>query len=890
MEVKLVTAIAKIEKRDGRTVNFDQNKITDAIFKAVLAVGGKDRRRSEFLSDKVVKKLEMTYGPRNIPSVENIQDTVEKILIENGHAKTAKAYILYRREKAKIREDKRKILNKDQLDEIDKRFSTNALRVLAYRYLIKDEEGKITESLRELFQRVALTMAIPDMLYDPRVYDKNGKYTVPITVSKYLSDLEMWDNKLKIGKYSLTKWHFEMLIAAYEKLANEDKAKIGLDELVVMLRNGTFDKYEKNVDEYFELMTKQIFMPNTPTIINAGRKLGMFSACFTLDVDDNIGSIMALARDIALIQKAGGGTGINFSKIRSEGDLVKSTMGKASGPTSFMKIIDTVSDVVKQGGVRRGANMGILEIWHPDIEKFISLKEKEGQYENFNISVGIWDDFWRYLANNANYPLVSPRSKKVLAEVNSKSLFHSIAYHAWLKADPGVLFLDTINKNNVLIKAKNGPVRVTNPCGEEPLYPYESCNLASIDVAKFIKKEGEEKKFDWDGFRKTAKIVTRVLDNLITINKYPMREIDIGTKKTRRIGLGLMGVADLLFELDIKYNSKENYEMLGKLTENLTYSAFEESVELSKQRGAFPLFKEAAYSEGKLPIDLYRHREWWTLDWDKLVDKINKYGLRNAMVTTNAPTGSISMIADTTNGIEPVFALVYEKNVSAGSFFYVDEVFKNKLKELGLYNDEILRKISGNYGSVQGIEEIPKKIQEIFVTSMDIHWIDHIAAQAVLQRATTDSISKTINMPNDVSIDDVQQAYILAHEMGCKGVTVYRDGSKNKQVLNVLSAKKKLRKMSKPSDFAMDWLKKILTTNKWTKNYIKLDGKEKKIEVKPPVISSVEETNDEDEKEILVVSDEHEQERCPVCGGEHLVYESGCSVCKDCGWSACTVS
>ena len=883
--------MTKIEKRDGRIVDFDQDKITDAIFKAVSAVGGQDRSRAEFLSDQVVKELEKEYGPHKIPTVENIQDVVEKILIENGHAKTAKAYIIYRQKKAEIREEKKKILNKSKLDDIDKRFSVNALRVLSYRYLIKDESGAIIESPKELFQRVAVHITLPEILYDSRVYDKKGGYNIPMTLSKYLSDLDAWDKKIKIGKYSLTKWHLERFISAYEELANEGKMKIGFDELITMIKNGTFDSYEKVIDEYFNLMTNQIFMPNTPTLVNAGRKLGMLSACFTLDVDDSIESIMNMAKDVALIQKAGGGTGVNFSKIRPEGDLVKSTMGKASGPLSFMKIIDTVSDVVKQGGVRRGANMGIMEIWHPDIEKFISAKDKEGVYENFNLSVGIWDDFWEYLAKEADYPLISPKSKKIWKEINAKTLFHSIAYHAWLKADPGVLFFDNINKRNVLIKARDGLIRVTNPCGEEPLYPYESCNLASINVAKFVKKEGNIKMFDWESFKSTVKEVTRALDNLITMNKYPVREIDTATKETRRVGLGIMGLADLLFDLNIKYNSKEGYDLMGQIAEGLTYHAFEESVEMAKERGIFSLFKESDYVEGRLPIELYHHREWWTLDWDKLVDQIKKYGLRNAMVTTNAPTGSISMIADTTNGIEPVFALVYEKKVSAGSFFYVDEVFENRLKDLGIYNDEILKKISENYGSIQGLDEIPKELQDIFVTSMDIHWLDHIVAQAILQRSITDSISKTINMPNDVSVEDVQQAYIIAHEMRCKGVTVYRDGSKTRQVLNVLSAKKELTKKANPSDFALEWLNRILSEKEWIKKYIKMgEEREAEIQPKPPVAEPKEATSEivNHEEKKLIVSDTIE--RCPICGGEHLVYEAGCMVCKDCGWSECIIS
>ena len=875
--------ITKIEKRDGRIVDFDQEKITNAIFKAALAVGGRDRERAKFLSDQVVKELERKFGKRKIPTVEEIQDIVEKVLIEHGHAKTAKAYILYRQKKAEIREEKKRILNKDRLDDIDKRLSVNALRVLAYRYLIRDEEGNIIESPRELFQRVAITMVLPEILYDDRVYSKEGKYKPHITVASYLSNLDALDKKIRIGKYVLTKWHLERFIAAYEELANEGKMKVGFDELIAMIKSGAFDDYEKLADRYFDLMVNQVFLPNTPTLVNAGRKLGMLSACFTLDVEDSIDSIMETAKEVALIQKAGGGTGINFSKIRPEGDIVRSTMGKASGPVSFMKIIDAVSEVVKQGGVRRGANMGILEIWHPDIEKFISAKEKEGILENFNISVGIWEDFWEYLANNANYPLINPRTKKVWKEVNANTLFHSIAYHAWLSADPGVIFFDNINKRNVLIGARNGPVRVTNPCGEEPLYPYESCNLASINVDKFVKKEEHGLTFDWEKFREVVHLVVRALDNLITVNKYPIKAIDRATKETRRIGLGIMGLADLLFELGIRYNSKEGFEFMGKLAEHLTYYAYEESIKLAQERGSFPLFNLSDYKEGKMPIDLYYHRELWTLDWDKLVSDIVEKGLRNAMVTTMAPTGSISMIADTSNGIEPVFALVYEKKVTAGSFFYIDKVLEKKLKEKGIYSEEIIKKISENYGSVQGLDEIPDDIKNVFVTAYDIHWLDHLVAQAVIQRATTDSISKTINMPNDASVEDVKQAFLIAHALGCKGVTIYRDGSKRRQVLSIPTGKRR-RVKAKPSEYAINLLKKILENNRWMEKFIRIREEKKGVEIKPPVVPA------EESLEVERIPIRREDiEKCPVCGSVYLVHEGKCLVCKECGWNECVV-
>ncbi len=893
---KVAGAIKYVRKRDGRVVEFDLNRITNAVFKAAKSVGGKDRSLAEKLAKQVEKHLIGEFGEDYIPSVEDVQDAVEKILIENGHAKTAKAFIIYREKKAKEREEKIKILNKSSLDEVDKRFSTNSLRVLASRYLIRDENGNVIESPSELFQRVAVTMCLPEILYDPEVYDKKGGHKVPTKLSHYKKNLDRWNNVLTIGKYKLTKWHFERMLAAYEELAKEGKMKLSFGEIIKAVIDGKFKKYESMIDEYYNLMTKQDFIPNSPTLINAGRKLGMLSACFTLDVDDDMESIMKLARDVALIQKAGGGCGMNFSKIRPAGDIVGSTMGASSGPLSFMRIIDTVSDVIKQGGVRRAANMGIMEVWHPDIEEFISMKAKDGTFENFNISVGIWGDFWEAFKEGKPYHLVNPRNGETLKTIDPRDMFHQLSYYAWLRADPGVLWMDNINKRNVLERARGGPVRVTNPCGEEPLYPYESCNLASINIANFVIDKDGKRVFDWERFRKVARKVTRALDNIITMNKYPIPEIDKRTKESRRVGLGIMGVADALFDLGIRYNSENGYKFMREASENLTYYAYKESIEMAKQRGVFPIFYETEYVNGKLPIEGFYEKELWTLNWDSLVKEIKSTGLRNAMVTTCPPTGSVSMIADTSNGIEPIFALVYEKRVTVGSFFYVDKVLEKRLKDIGLYNDEILSKIAKNYGSVQGLDEIPDEIKDVFVTSMDIHWIDHVVAQGELQKWITDSISKTINMPNDVSVEDVKQAYIIAHEVGCKGVTVYRDGSKASQVLNLTSEEKEKRFNVEPSEYAKGILERIMTDNPWLSDFITAVNLrniskpkiEAKLVVNVPVSKNVAPAGGSKPDSHVISADKHET--CPVCGSEALVYEAGCVVCKDCGWSECIIS
>ncbi|AFK22117.1 adenosylcobalamin-dependent ribonucleoside-diphosphate reductase [Pyrococcus sp. ST04] len=899
--------VEKVMKRDGRIVPFDESRIRWAVQRAMWEVGVRDEKKLDEVVKAIVKRINELYDGQ-IPHIENIQDIVELELMRAGLFEVAKAYILYRKKKAEIREEKKRILNKKELDEIDKRFSINALRVLASRYLIRDENGNIIESPRELFERVAILSVIPDLLYDERVFDKDGNYEQDLKrVEYYLENFENFDKKYSIGKYKLNKYHFERMVSLYKELAEKGKMKVSIDEFLSMLERGEFDKYEREIEEYFRLMTNQVFMPNTPALINSGRPLGMLSACFVVPIEDDMESIMKAAHDVAMIQKMGGGTGLNFSKLRPEGDFVGSTAGAASGPVSFMHLIDAVSDVIKQGGVRRGANMGILEIWHPDIEKFIHAKEKNvgtNVLSNFNISVGIWKDFWEALKEGKKYPLINPRTGEVVREVDPKSLFEELAYMAWAKADPGVIFFDIINRRNVLKDAKGGPIRATNPCGEEPLYEYESCNLASINLAKFVKYDENGKPyFDWDEYAYVIQKVAKYLDNSIDVNKFPLPEIDYNTKLTRRIGVGMMGLADALFKLGIPYNSEEGYKFMRKVTEYLTFYAYKYSVEAAKKRGAFPLYEKTGYPKGELPVEGYYHRELWNLPWDELVEEIKKHGVRNAMVTTCPPTGSVSMIADTSSGIEPIFALVYKKSVTVGEFYYVDPVFESELKRRGLWSEELLKKISDNYGSVQGLEEIPEDMKKVFVTAMDIHWLDHILAQASIQLWLTDSASKTINMPNDATVEDVKAAYLFAYFLGCKGVTVYRDGSLSVQVYSVEGRKRRYR--AKPSEYAKKILLEIVEKEPWIKNLINVDeilnGRSEKAEGITFSLGGFkagsqhshtpgrEEIPEEKIKELLGVV------YCPVCYEREgklveLKMESGCATCPVCGWSKCVIS
>ncbi|MCY1156936.1 MAG: nrdZ, partial [Nitrososphaera sp.] len=601
--------IAKIRKRDGRIVHFEQSKISNAIYKALVATGKPDYSLAERLGAKVVQKI-VQQSEKTIPSVEDAQDIVESILIEEGLSETAKAYILYRHERRKVRDDKMRVLNKKDLDEIDKAFDLNSLRVLAARYLLRDSNNEIIEGPKQMFERVATLVAIADMMHDSSVFTHAGGYTQNIEeADRYYSKLEDFDNKLHIGSFYLNRYHFEAMIRHYIYCAQQGQMKISFKDLLRMIAEGKMAQYEERVKEYYNLMVSRDYLPNTPTLMNSGAKLGQLSACFVLDMPDDMAGIMKASTDAAMIFKSGGGVGINYSDLRPEGDIVASTSGVASGPTSFMRIIDTITDVVKQGGKRRGANMGIIEAWHPDIEKFVTAKTKPGVFENFNVSVGIWDDFWKALVSkdgNHKYPLRSPRMKEPMRHIDAQQLVDLIALSAWKSAEPGIIFFDNINKYNPLIGARGGPLRATNPCGEQSLYPYESCNLGSINLANFVKRKADGAyEFDWQRYEQAIRLATRFLDNIIDMNKYPVEEVNVATNETRRIGLGIMGIADLLFLLKIPYDSKDGYEFMNKLAEAVSYLSMDESVAIAKSRGPFPLFKNSDYVKGRIPVAGY---------------------------------------------------------------------------------------------------------------------------------------------------------------------------------------------------------------------------------------------------------------------------------------------
>lgn len=892
--------IMNIKKRDGRVVSFTHSKISNAIYKALVVTGKPDYPLAERLANNVVQKMVQSgYGSSGkvaIASVEDVQDMVESILIEEELSETAKAYILYRHERRKVRDEKMRVLNKKVLDEVDKVFDINSLRVLAARYLLRDNNGEIIEGPKQMFERVAILVALADILHDSQLFNLAGGHNQNIEeAEKYYAKMDDFDLKLKIGDYYLNKYHFECLIRHYVYLAKMGCMKVGFKELLRMMAESKLSVYEERIKEYYNLMVSRDFLPNTPTLMNAGARLGQLSACFVLDMSDDMYKIMQSSTDAAMIFKSGGGVGINYSDLRPEGDIVASTSGVASGPTSFMRIIDTITDVVKQGGKRRGANMGILEAWHPDIEKFVTAKTKPGVFENFNVSVGVWEDFWKSLVNKDNhkYTLRNPRTHEPIKQIDSYQLMDLIAFSAWKSAEPGVIFFDNINKYNPCINAKGGPLRATNPCGEQSLYPYESCNLGSINLANFVKRKADGMfEFDWQKYEQAIRVSSRFLDNIIDMNKYPVEEIDINTKLTRRIGLGIMGIADLLFLLRIPYDSNDGYEFMYKLAEAVSYYSMEESVAIAKVRGPFPLFKETDYVKGKIPISGYYElpTETHAYNWDSLIKKIQKHGIRNSWTSTIAPTGTLSMIADTSNGVEPMFALVFEKRVTVGRFFYTNRIFENVLKENGLYTDEILAKVANNYGSVRGLSEIPEWIQKTFVTAIDIHWTDHIMAQAVWQKWIGNAIAKTINMPGDVTAEDVKYAYLLSHELGLKGVTVYRDGSRHEQVLHITGNETKEKKfITRPSKYAVDYIRanvKELYVREQIEKIFEQTKIENEEEIPTETISTSILLDTSNKTTHTPLLESNEDNICPSCKARLIITE-GCNLCIECGFSSC---
>jgi ribonucleoside-diphosphate reductase alpha chain len=510
-------------------------------------------------------------------------------------------------------------------------------------------------------------------------------------------------------------------------------------------------------NEFFQMLATLEFLPNSPTLMNAGRELQQLSACFVLPVPDDMEGIFESAKHTALIHKSGGGTGFAFSRLRPENDVVGSTGGIASGPVSFIKIFDTATDVVKQGGTRRGANMGILNVTHPDILKFIHAKDDDKSLQNFNISVALTEDFMKAVIAGGDYDLLNPRSKKPAGKMNAKKVFDELVNSAWKTGDPGIIFIDRINATHTTPHIS--PIEATNPCGEQPLMPYESCNLGSVNLAKMVDADDPER-LDWARLEKTVFTAVRFLDNVVTMNKYPVAEIERITKGTRKIGLGVMGWADLLLMLGVPYDSEEAVTLAEKVAKFIQDAANEASMALAEERGEFPFWHGSVYDRPGGPL------------------------LRNSTRTTIAPTGTISIIAGCSSGIEPLFAVSYVRNVMDNTkLIEVNPHFEELAKHEGFYSKELMEKIA-EHGSCRGIPEVPQWVQRLFATSHDIAPEWHVRMQAAWQKYCDNAVSKTVNLANGAGVEDVRTVYTLAYETGCKGVTIYRDGSKGTQVLS----------------------------------------------------------------------------------------------------------
>lgn len=722
--------VKKIRKRDGRVVDFDQEKVINAIFKAAESVGGKDRKMAEELSFKVIERLNEIFDGKKMPSVEEIQDVLEKVLIDQGHAKTAKAFILYRQKRTELRAEKAAVMGRS----IDTKLSINALRVLKERYLRKDDQGNVIETPDGMFRRVANNIAKAD-----RNYDKKA-----------------------------------------------DTAE--------------------TAQGFYEMMAELDFLPNSPTLMNAGNEIQQLSACFVLPVGDSMEEIFEAIKDTALIHKSGGGTGFSFSRLRPHNDRVKSTKGVSSGPISFMKVFDAATEVIKQGGKRRGANMGILRVDHPDIMDFITAKEKDNVLNNFNISVALTDVFMKAMQKDKSYDLLNPRTKEVIQKIQARSVFNMIVMMAWKNGDPGIVFIDEMNRYNPTPQL--GEIESTNPCGEQPLLPYESCNLGSLNLANFVKDGG----IDYERLAKIIHKAVHFLDNVIDMNMYPLENIEKQTKKTRKVGLGVMGWADMLFQLNISYDSEEGTKLAEKVMKFVDDEAKNASAELAKKRGVFPAFKGSIYNTGKAE------------------DKV-----RNATRTTIAPTGTISMISDTSSGIEPLFAISFIKRVMDGQdLLYINKHFEKAARDKGFYSEELMKTVA-NKGSLYDFDEIPKSVKKIYVTAHEVTPEWHIRMQAAFQKHTDNAVSKTVNFSHDATPGDVEKVYMMAYEMKCKGVTIYRDRSRGEQVLNldITSDKEKKEKSQRKKEQAGE-----------------------------------------------------DDENCPECGTK-MVFKEGCATCPSCGYSYC---
>lgn len=689
--------ITKIRKRDGRLVNFEQDKITQAIYKAMLATNQGSKKEAARLSDKVVEFLIQHFKKGRIPQVEEIQDIVEMTLMKEDYWESAKAYIIYRKEHQRIREEKKRVLN-GRVSRLP--LTLNSLKVLAGRYLKKDiRTKKVIETPEEMFERVSRAIAEVE-----RKYGKSAQ------------EIREWQEK------------------------------------------------------FYQLMLNLEFLPAGRTLADAGTTKPVVSNCVVLHIEDSLDGIFRTLRDAALLQQSGSGVGFPFHSLRPAGSLAKRTQGVSSGPVSFLRVYDKAFGVIKQQG-RHGANMAVMRVDHPDILDFIHAKDREGELTNFNISVSLTDKFMEKVISRSTEPWICQfNGKKMLPQriirdrygrisqiqevkITPGEIMAEIANNAWINGEPGIIFIDQVNRTNPLPGL--GRLEASNPCGEQFLHDGDVCNLGSINLDKFV----EDRKIKWPRLKEVVELATRMLDNVIDITDFPIERTNQIFRKNRRIGIGIMGFADFLFQLEIPYNSEKGFKTAEKVMKFINETAHAASQKLAEEKGVFPNYE--------LSI------------WKKKGIK-----MRNAALTCIAPTGTISMIPEVSSGVEPYFALAYAKQQIMGDeeFHYVNHYLEKKLREKKLYSSEIVDRIYRE-GTIQNIKKIPKSIRQVFVGSMDIAPEDHIRMEAAFQKYTDNSISKTINLPNQATRFDVEKAIQLAWRLKCKAFTVYRSGSREKEVL-----------------------------------------------------------------------------------------------------------
>ncbi len=667
----------EVRRRDGTLAPFDAERIVEAVLGALRETGRPERALAERVTRAAIEGL-AARGTDRAPELEEIQDEVERALMGLGLADAARAYVLYRRRRAELREAKRLLGVRDEL-----KLPLNAVTVLKERYLLRDEEGRVVESTGEMMDRVARHVAAAEDAFEPGSSDRWAE-----AFSRALRALE--------------------------------------------------------------------FLPNSPTLMNAGTRLGLLSACFVLPVEDSLESIFTTLRDMALIHQAGGGTGFSFSKLRPAGDLVGSTHGVASGPVSFMRVFDVTTEVVKQGGRRRGANMGVLAATHPDVEAFVTAKRRAGMLENFNLSVAVEDRFLRAVERDRPHRLVNPRTGRVVREIPARRLFDLICEEAHRGGDPGLLFLDRIARDNPVPSL--GRIEATNPCGEVPLLPNESCNLGSVNLARMVRGG----RLDLERLRATVRLLVRFLDDVLEVNRYPTPAVEAATLATRKIGVGVMGLAELLASLGIPYDSEEAMRLGSRIARELRDEARRASAELARERGPFPRFPESRLAARGAPP------------------------MRNAQLLSIAPTGTISVIAGTTSGIEPMFAVSYVRNVLGTRLVETNPLFERIARDRGFYSEELMAEIART-GGLGGIRHVPEDVRRAFVTALEIDPMWHLRMQAAFQRYVDAAVSKTVNLPATATVEDVREIYLAAWRMRVKGITVYRYGSRPGQVLTFLS-------------------------------------------------------------------------------------------------------